>query len=76
MSQEILEEKLKPDWKQWIPVIGIPIMFKHKRERKPNLIEDFKYWSECQSITFTLALFGVGYGLKKLLEYSRSFFLQ
>lgn len=74
MSPEILEKRLKPDWKQWIPVTGVFKMFKDKREGKPNLIEDFKYWSEYQSITFTLALFGAGYGLKKLFEYSKIFF--
>lgn len=74
MSPEILEKRLNTSWKQWIPIIGIPRMFKDKREGKPNLIEDFKYWSEYHSIAFTATLFGAGYGLNKLFEYSKSLF--
>ena len=68
MSPETLEKRLKPDWRQCIPVIGVFKMFKDKREGKPNLIEDFKYWSEYHSITFTLAFFGSGYGLYRLAK--------
>ena len=68
MSQETLEEKLKPDWEQWIPVYGIRQMFKDQREGRPSIIETSKYWSEYHSITLTGVISGVIYSLYKLFE--------
>lgn len=64
MSSESLEGKLKPDWKQWIPIYGIYQTEKDFDEGKPVIMN--RACSSYQALSSIAVSAGVIYGLFKL----------
>lgn len=67
MDSKSLEEKLKPDWKQWAPVYGLIQIYKDSSSGKPTIMDN-SYAGIYHGITLGASILGAAYCMLKLTE--------